>query len=453
MPLDPIFILASKDLRLVWRDRRALIVLLAMPLVMILVLGLSLGEGFGQKADDRLRISVVDQDEGFTDADAPGNEGEHHWSNVVQQDLTQTAGIRVEVIPDRAEAERLVQEGRRAAVLVFGPKFSRQITNCSFLAGGVNPLFREGINLQELDAELLRDPTQLTAASIIDQVAQVTTLRVVMPWMIGRAFEKVGERLGPVVQTVIKQMFTNVDLTGKTWAALTRSEPKPTAGAEIIKYHSPHGEGLLNRGAMRYQILVPSYLVMFSYFLVLSAGRLFVAERQQGTLKRLRAAPLPRWKILGGKLIPCFVISVGQGLFLLGAGKLVFAMQWGSQPVWLVIVVLATSLSVTGLTLLVAALARTESQVTIYGTLLVLVLAGVSGCLMGDRELMPEAMQRASLATPHAWALVAYRQLLANPAGPNLQLVAQACGVLSVYGIGLIVLAWWLMRLDGENKG
>ena len=56
MPNGPILILAKKDLRLVWRDRRALVVLLAMPLAMILVLGLSLGEGFGQKADDRLRI-------------------------------------------------------------------------------------------------------------------------------------------------------------------------------------------------------------------------------------------------------------------------------------------------------------------------------------------------------------------------------------------------------------
>ena len=369
----------------------------------------------------------------------------------MEQDLAQTAGIRVEMIPTRAEAERLVNEGKRAAVLVFGPKFSRQVTRSSFLAGGVNPFYRDGVNLRELDAELLQDPTQGTAASIIEQVAQVTTLRVVMPWMIGRAFEKVGERLGSVVQTVLKQMFPDYDLTAKTWAALTRSEPRQTAGAEISTYRPPEGAGLLNRGALRYQILVPSYLVMFSYFLVLTAGRLFVAERQQGTMKRLRAAPLSRWEILWGKFIPCFVVSVGQGLFLLGAGKLVFGMAWGPQPLWLLAVVVATSLSAMGLALVVAALARTESQVAIYGTLLVLVLAGVSGCLMGDRELMPEAMQQASLITPHAWALIAYRQLLANPAGPNLGLVAESCGVLTAYGAGLILLAWWLMRLDATN--
>jgi ABC-2 type transport system permease protein len=94
--------------------------------------------------------------------------------------------------------------------------------------------------------------------------------------------------------------------------------------------------------------------------------------------------------------------------------------------------------------------ARNEAQVAIYGTLLVLVLAGISGCLMGDREMMPENMQRFSLITPHAWALAAYKQLLANPVGPNLALVSQACAVLCAFGLGFIFLAWCFLRLDDQ---
>ena len=148
MPASPILSIAKKDLRLVWRDRRALVVLLAMPLAMICVLGLSLGEGFGQKADDRLRISVVDLDEGFAELQHNGTNVEHHWSKVVEQDLAQTAGIRVELIASRAEAEGLVRDGRRAAVLVFGPTFSRHVTNASFMTGGVNPFDRDGVRLK-----------------------------------------------------------------------------------------------------------------------------------------------------------------------------------------------------------------------------------------------------------------------------------------------------------------
>src|SRR5262249_9156744 len=60
-----IWALAKKELRLLLRDRLSAGILLGMPLFFILVLGLLLGEGFGQKADDRLRVSVVDLDEGY----------------------------------------------------------------------------------------------------------------------------------------------------------------------------------------------------------------------------------------------------------------------------------------------------------------------------------------------------------------------------------------------------
>src|SRR5947209_4954452 len=275
------------------------------------------------------------------------------WAKVVQRDLAETAGIRVEVIPTREEAERLVANSKRAAILVFGPDFSKQVHASSFLAEGLNPFYRDGVKLRELDAHLLRDPTQTTAASISEQVAQVSLLRVILPWMIGRAFEKLAQpsfmsmlaeevpggkflprdikaSLGSGVQGALKRLFPKYNLTGKTWAALTKSEPKKEGGAEATVYQDD-GLGPLKRGAIRYQLLVPSYTVMFAFFLVLTVGWLFVSERRQGTLKRLRAAPLTRSQILLGKSLPCFVLSLGQAFFLLGAGKLVFGMKWGPE--------------------------------------------------------------------------------------------------------------------------
>jgi ABC-type Na+ efflux pump permease subunit len=496
--------LAKKDLRLLLRDRRALVILLGMPFVFILVLGISLGEGFGRKPDDRLPVPIVDQDHGLrlnagmawlaagsgphrasslVAAIAVGQAAEQigSWSQIVRRDLAQTAKIRVEIIDSLEEARQLVADGKRPAVLVFGPLFSERVARCSFLADGINPFFRDGINLEALDVTLLKDPTQLTGASIIEQVAQGTLLRVVLPWMIGRAFEKIGDpaflallgtekqlpapvkvfltsplvptqqkqQLGTGLQNAIQNLYPKYNLTAKTWAALTRNQPLPPgAGAGVKHYQGEGGNGWLNRGALRYQLLVPSYTVMFAFFLVLTVGWLFVAERRQGTLKRLRAAPLSRTQILLGKLLPCYVLSVAQGLILLGAGKLVFGMSWGTHPLWLLAVVLSTSLAAMGMALLVAAVARTETQVAIYGTLLVLVLAGLSGAMMGDRELMPEQMQEISRFTPHAWALDAYNQLLLNLETPNLKTVAQACAVLATFGVGFLALAWWFLRLD-----
>ena len=128
------------------------------------------------------------------------------WAKVVQRDMTDSS-IRVEIVSTEAEAEALIKQSKRSAILVFGPDFSKRVHECSFLATpepppGLaaefnpiyrNPFYRDGVMLKELDARLLVDNTQVAAASIIEQVAQVSLLRVILPWMIGRAFEKLGE--------------------------------------------------------------------------------------------------------------------------------------------------------------------------------------------------------------------------------------------------------------------
>jgi ABC-type multidrug transport system permease subunit len=518
-----IWVLAKKEMRLLLRDPRAAVILLGMPFIFILILGLALGEGFGQKPDDRLRVTLVDLDEGYTDPVArireavawqaaavpmPGTGIDPHflaglamanandltrfprerWSQVVRRDLEETASIRVEVLSSREEAEEFVSRGKRSAVLVFEPEFSERVAHCSFLTrgGSINPFFRDGVRLEEVRATLLRDDTQKAAAAIIEQVVQVTMLRVILPWMIGRAFEELGnpvfidrlaeevylpvfgrrirlkellalpehkQAVGSGVQAALRSQFSKYELTGKTWAALTRSTAHRGGRVALSAPPEEGGSGLLRRGALRYQILVPAYTVTFAFFLVLTVGWLFVSERRQGTLKRLRAAPLSRAEVLLGKTLPCFVLSLAQGVFLLLAGKVVFGMRWGpadwpwwEQVLWLLPVVAATSVAAIGLALLVAALARTETQVAIYGTLLVLVLAGVSGCLM-PRDLMPEQMKQISLVTPHAWALDAYSQLLLS-ASPNAMVVFEACLVLCLFGLGLLTVAWRVLRLD-----
>src|SRR5947209_5579726 len=57
--------LVKKEFRLLARDRLSAGILLLMALLCIIVLGLLLGEGFGQKTDNRLRVSIVDHDQGY----------------------------------------------------------------------------------------------------------------------------------------------------------------------------------------------------------------------------------------------------------------------------------------------------------------------------------------------------------------------------------------------------
>jgi ABC-type multidrug transport system permease subunit len=468
--------------------------------VFIAVLGLILGESFGQKPDDTLRLSILDLDQGT------GMDGKS-WAHWVRQDLLETPGIRLEVIPDRETAERLIRDHRRAAILVLKEDFSDRVNHCSFLdtPDSINPFHREGVHLNpkkvNLGVEMLRDPTQRSAGAIIEQVVQVCMLRIVLPKMIGDAFKKLSEprfidRLGeevqlPVpasmrlifgeriklgrmiqlaagpdrkmaehfrasvgdgVQAALRRQFNKYDLTGMTWAALTKAKGDGEQ-AVISDYQDREGSGLLRRGAALYQMIVPMYTVLFAFFLVLIVGWVFVGERRQGTLKRFRLAPVTRGQILMGKLLPCYAISVGQGALLLILGKLVFGMKWGpddwpwwQQVLWLVPVVLSTSAAAMGLAMLVASLARTETQVQLFGGVPVLVLGVIGGCVL-PREMMPEGAQAVTLFTPHGWALIAYKELLTAPQ-PYLPLVTQACGVLLLFGLGFLAAAWWLLSLE-----
>lgn len=503
----PIWTLAKKELRLLSRDRLGFTLLFVMPLLFVLILGLLTGEGFGQKPDTRLRISLLDLDKGYPDnpavretmtwlalptagvglalpAQASGTAARQvftqqlpiSWAEVVRRDLELTEGIRVEIIHSREEADQLTSESKRPAIVMFGPDFSQRLTRCSFLAEGINPFYREGVNLAEIDAHLLVDPTQITASSIIGQVAQVSLMRVILPWMIGRAFERLTDKsfmtslaneipggallpgeikasLGKGVQGALKKLFPKYDLTGTNWSDLTKSTPKEYREGIAKEYVEEGGKGFHQKGAIRYQIIVPSMTVMFAFVLVLTVGWIFVSERNHGTLKRLRASPLTRGHILLGKLLPSLAISFFQGVLLLVAGKFVFGMRWGPddwsllyQAIWILPVVFATSFAAMGLALLIAVLARTEVQVAICGTLVVLILALLGGCLV-PRGLMPENMQRIMMLTPNAWALDAYNQLFLSPT-PNLMLVLRSCAALLVFGAAFLQVALWRLRLD-----
>src|SRR5262249_57340445 len=197
---------ARKEFRLLLRDRLSAGILFGMPLFFMLVLGLLLAGGLGKKADNRLRVSLVNEDLGYAPRRASalfmaapgGGSGPlgaavvqcalatefEDWSTAVQRDLGETAGIRVEVIESREQAQLLVDQGRRAAVLVFGPHFTERVHACSFLADGINPFYRDGVDLSKLDASFLTDRTQLTPSAIIDQLRQASLLPAILPWLI-----------------------------------------------------------------------------------------------------------------------------------------------------------------------------------------------------------------------------------------------------------------------------
>lgn len=103
-----------------------------------------------------------------------------------------------------------------------------------------------------------------------------------------------------------------------------------------------------------------------------------VNEREQGTLARLRSMPIRPGLIVGAKALSSYVLGVASTLVLLTAGTLLFEVDFGSEPVVLVLV-LSVVAAATSLMFVVARVARTAEQAGVAQAILAVVLGMAGG--------------------------------------------------------------------------
>jgi ABC-2 type transport system permease protein len=183
-----------------------------------------------------------------------------------------------------------------------------------------------------------------------------------------------------------------------------------------------------------FQLVVPGNAVLFGFFIALTCALSFAEERRSGTWRRLLASPVPAWKLLAAKLVPYVALGATQVGLLFAIGALGFGMQIGGSIVALAILTIGVAACATTLGLLIAALSSTEKQISSLGSVLIMIMGLVGGCMF-PRALMPHALQQVGLFVPHGWALDGYYALLVGH-GTGLADVLRPIG--AVYGFALL---------------
>jgi len=166
-----------------------------------------------------------------------------------------------------------------------------------------------------------------------------------------------------------------------------------------------------------------------------SFGVSLVAERRRGTLRRLRAAPLGRARILAGKALACFLTLLCLCLLIFAVGRLFFDVIPGS-PLLLGLALLCTAAAFVGLMMLVSVTGRTEQAVSGIGWAMVVVMAMLGGGMI-PLFFMPAWMQTLSHVSPVKWAILAMEGALWRGFSPAE--MALPCGIL--LGTGLVTFA------------
>jgi ABC-2 type transport system permease protein len=194
---------------------------------------------------------------------------------------------------------------------------------------------------------------------------------------------------------------------------------------------------------------VPAWLLFAMFFIAVPLSTTLVTERQQGTLLRLRALNVPLSLQLGGKLLPYFCISLLQVALMLLVGMFVVpllggdALMLGNSLLALFVIAACSAFAAVGFGLLVAALVKSAAQATTFTGICNIVMAALGG-VMVPRFVMPPAMQDIGLASPLAWGLEGFLDVLLRQ-GDCSAILAEASALIA-FGIATSTIAVWQLR-------
>jgi ABC-2 type transport system permease protein len=126
--------------------------------------------------------------------------------------------------------------------------------------------------------------------------------------------------------------------------------------------------GMAGRDINVFQQNVPGYAVMFT---MMGGGKALLEERELGTLRRLRTAPVSKASILVGKLVTNFFTAFMEVVVFFAFGHVVFGIKLGNSLLGLAMLASAVALAATSLGICIAALVKTQAQLSYASVLTV----------------------------------------------------------------------------------
>jgi ABC-2 type transport system permease protein len=180
--------------------------------------------------------------------------------------------------------------------------------------------------------------------------------------------------------------------------------------------------------------------VFFLFFTVQFGVSSLLEERNDGTLARLIAAPIPRSSILAGKLLTSFLLGCTSMGVLVVASSLLFGAHWGN-PIGVGILIVTGVLAAMGIMALVATMAKTAEQAGNWQAIIAVVLGLLGGTFFAISQA-PAFLAKLSLVTPQAWFL----RGLGDLHGGSLSAVAVPA--LAMLAFAAVTGAVALLRID-----
>jgi ABC-2 type transport system permease protein len=352
-----ILVIAWKDTLLRFSSPLEWLFFLILPIVFTVVLA----GGTGGGGDNRVRLVVVDLAHSPLSADLAAA-------------LENSEAVRPDVIT-LAQAEAQFSQRSANAVLIIPADF-----DLAHLEQGSLPL------------ELRQQPNNMNAM-VAQRAVMAVIGRVSSAADIANRSVAAAEKIQPFKSDADRQAYFGAALT----QAQTLMAAAPVRVAEI-------------RGSTPQNVYDPranssaGQLITWVFIPLLAISGMFAYERQKGTLRRLLTTPTRKGTYLLGTIVGQVATALVQMLLLVVFGILVMKLNWGSQPLALAVILVASALAAAALGTAMGTFVKTEGQASGLSIMTGMVMALLGGCWY-PLEMFPRAMQNIVQTLPTTWAM------------------------------------------------
>jgi ABC-2 type transport system permease protein len=337
-----------KDLRVIFRDRAALILMLLAPFAMTLGMGLVTGTlGSSGGGISQVSLVVVNLDQ--------STYGNNLVAMLTAPERSQL--LAVEENSDPTAARAMVDANKAAAVVIIPAGFTANMSSQVGQSAAIQPI------------EVYKNPSKPISAGI--------------------------------VQSQVEGFLSYMETRNISGQSTGDAGSLPTLTLNTSQASVSEEPGLL-------MMIAPGFALLFLMYTVSLGGKTLLTERQEGTLTRLMTTPTTPSQVLVGKMAGTYMIGLAQMTILIAASTLLMGLRWG-DPLALALLLVTAVAAATGWGMLLAALSRTPGQVSAIGMAMTLLFGLLGGSFFGGT--LSGIIGYIGMLTPNYWGQMGFNTL------------------------------------------
>ena len=419
--MKAIWYVAKKDLLQTVRDRSSIFFILVMPMIFITVMGLTLGNAFGNSGPIQVTVAINNQD-----------------NNFVGQQITQALNVNTKTLHITLKNYSTPEQ---VAAVVADTK-SNVDAGVVIPAGASDMLISDVANHQPTN-NLIKfyalpgtnnEPTIIAQQVLNGIVSGLVTSQYAGGAAVGQTNKVCSTPGNHCAPATIDPKAINVAVGQAVASAAQTSPVQSLTAGQVVKINS-------------FDLYVPGYAIFFALFSINAVAGTILQEKEDGTFRRLLIAPVQKYALLAGKALAQFLLTLMQMVILFGFGYLFFHIHI-NDPLAVGLLILGTSFGVTGLGIVLVSLVKTRRQLNPIVSVVTLVSSVVSGIFF-PAWLLPSWLQQMAKVTLPAWAAEGLNNVMIY--GKDLSYVMPDILGLFAYGLICYLIALRLFRFQEKT--